>query len=118
MKQPKGQRRIHVLGITLVSSMAAALAFSFQVLSSLRFFPVVTDAKTIVSDTGSTLENARRPLGTQKPEICFPDASVHIFMYHYVRDPVPKDAKITVQLSVPVRAFEGHMKTVRELADS
>lgn len=39
-------------------------------------------------------------------------------MYHYVRDPIPTDAKIIVQLSVPVATFESHMKEVRALANA
>lgn len=39
-------------------------------------------------------------------------------MYHYIRDPIPQDAKVIVQLSVPPKMFEEHMQHVRELADA
>ncbi len=49
---------------------------------------------------------------------CFSGANVSVFMYHYIRDPIPQDAKVIVQLSVAPKVFESHMEHVRALVDA
>lgn len=88
-------------------------------LGNLDFFPALnwTKADAPLTSTGSVPVPDTGMLPDPEPKICIPNARVHILMYHYVRDPIPQDAKIIRQLSVPVKVFEGHMKAVRKLID-
>ncbi|MFZ4461734.1 MAG: polysaccharide deacetylase family protein [Patescibacteria group bacterium] len=53
-----------------------------------------------------------------KSTVCLKRANISVFMYHYVRDHIPQDAKVIVQLSVPPKVFDEQMQHVRELADA
>lgn len=62
------------------------------------------------------------PKERQTPSIpekkpCVTGGKVYTMMYHYVREPDPRDSKIVANLSVPVEHFRRQMKMARELAD-
>jgi len=106
-------------------SFAVLLSFAggyfacVKYLGALDFFPTLGQTKESApsSSTGSVPAPNVGTLPDPEPKICIPNARVHILMYHYVRDPIPQDAKIIRQLSVPVKVFEGHMQAVRKLID-